>query len=221
MNVTKAVKSRRSIRSFTDKTPPADLIKGILSKAVRAPSGGNLQPWHIVVLGGEKLTSLKEHMETRVLKGPDEPEYAIYPKNLAEPYRSRRYNVGEAMYSSIGIERENKLARLQQLSQNFQFFGAPIGLFLHTPKFMGPPQWADLGMWLQTVMLLLREEGLDSCPQEAWAMYPDAVRKFVPIPDDHIMFCGMSIGYRDADAPINKFKAERAPVEENTTFIGL
>ena len=124
------------------------------------------------------------------------------------------------MYASIGLARENKAGRLQQLTKNFGFFGAPTGLFLHCPRFMGPPQWADMGMWLQSLMLLLVEAGLASCAQESWAHYPVTVRRHVPIPDEHILFCGLAIGYADTSAPLNGFPNERAPLQESITFLG-
>jgi nitroreductase len=94
-------------------------------------------------------------------------------------------------------------------------------MLVHTPRYMGLPQWADMGMWLQTIMLLLREEGLDSCPQEAWAVYSPQIRSCVAIPDDHIFFCGLSIGRRDPAAPVNNFPVPRASLAEAVTFEGF
>ncbi|MGB5778200.1 MAG: nitroreductase, partial [Allopontixanthobacter sediminis] len=129
--------------------------------------------------------------------------------------------VGEDLYSALEITRENKAGRLMWFANNFRAFGAPVLMLVHTPKYMGPPQWSDVGMWLQTIMLLLREEGLDSCPQEAWAMYSAQVRRAVAIPDDHIFFCGMAIGYRDASAPVNNFPVKRAELYESVTWQGF
>ena len=221
MNVSEAIAARRSVRAFLDKEPPAAVIRQVIESAQRAPSGGNLQPWHAIVVRGEPLARLKKRMETRVVEEPEAPEYDIYPPSLVEPYRSRRFQVGEALYASIGVAREEKMKRLQQFARNYQFFNAPVALFLHTPRFMGPPQWADMGMWLQTVMLLLVEEGLDSCPQEAWSAFPKTVREFVPIPEDHMLFCGLAIGYRDKAAPINNFDVARAPTAEAVQWLGF
>ncbi len=104
---------------------------------------------------------------------------------------------------------------------NFRAFGAPVLMLIHTPRTMGPPQWSDIGMWLQTVMLLLREEGLDSCPQESWAMYARQVREAIAVPDDHIFFCGLAIGYRDPQAPVNRFEVPRAPLSQVVRFEGF
>jgi len=118
------------------------------------------------------------------------------------------------MYEILGIPREDKDARIQQVIKNFEFFGAPAAIFCFVDKQMGPPQWSDLGMFLQNLMLLAQEIGIDTCAQEAWAMKATSVGKFVGSPADEMLFCGMAIGYKDPDAPINQLKSKRRPIEE-------
>jgi nitroreductase len=223
MNVTEAVASRRSVRAFLDKPVSPAALRRVLERAQRAPSGGNVQPWNAVVLTGEPLARLQAVIAEVLPLGRSgrSAEYDIYPPALAGAYEDRRVDVGEVMYQALGIAREDKRGRLDQFAQNFRAFGAPVLMLVHTPRYMGPPQWSDIGMWLQTVMLLLREEGLDSCPQESWAMYPRQIRDCVAIPDDHIFFCGMAIGYRDPDAPVNGFDVPRAPLSEVVRFEGF
>lgn len=223
MNVSEAVATRRSVRGFLDKPVSEAVIRRVLEKAARAPSGGNLQPWHLYVLTGEPLAELKRIMERRVREAPcgETAEYDIYPKNLVAPYRDRRFKVGEDLYGHLGIARENKIGRLTWFARNFQFFGAPLALFCYVHRSMGPPQWSDLGMYLQTVMLLLREEGLDSCPQEAWAIYPETIRNFLQAPSDHMLFSGMAIGYKAPDEPANRLIAERVPLDDFADFRGF
>jgi nitroreductase len=129
--------------------------------------------------------------------------------------------VGEDLYSHLGIPRDNKAARMQWFARNFSFFDAPVGLFMSVARTMGPPQWSDMGMYLQSVMLLLREEGLDSCPQECWAIYPQTIQKFLAIPEERMLFTGMAIGYKDPEDPANRMEARRAPLEEIATFHGI
>lgn len=222
MKVSEAIVTRRSIRGFHDNPVPADVIRRILKTAARTPSGGNLQPWHIQVVSGEPLAQLKQIMLQRVEEMPQgEPtEYDIYPKELVSPYRERRFQVGEDLYGQLGIPREDKAARKKWFSRNFQFFGAPMALFCTVDRRMGPPQWSDLGMFLQSVMLLLREEGLHSCAQECWAIYPETVGKFLNTPSHRMFFTGMAIGYADPDDPANRLVADRAKMEEFAEFIG-
>ncbi len=218
MDVSTAVARRRSIRRFLDRPVDLAVLRGALDTARAAPSGGNLQPWHATVLSGSSLTLLKQSVQT-AFGSPETPEYRIYPEGLPDPWRTRRSNNGEALYASLGIAREDKGARLAQLARNFTFFDAPVGLFVHTPKLMGLPQWADLGLWLQTVMLLLVEAGLGSCAQEAWSAYPQTVKRVAGIPDDHTLFCGLAIGWPDTDAAVNDFPNLRAPLEETVRFL--
>jgi nitroreductase len=220
MNVSEAIASRRSVRGFLDKPVDPAVIRRVVEAAARAPSGGNLQPWHIDVVSGAKLDELKSIMRTRLAEAPGgEPtEYDIYPKVLPSPYKDYRFAVGEELYRALGIPREDKMQRLMWFARNFQFFGAPVALFCSVAKTMGPPQWSDLGMYLQSLMLLLREEGLDSCPQECWAIYPETIRKFIGIPEDRMLFTGMAIGFADPADKANAARAARAPLADWATF---
>ncbi len=222
MNVSEAVVTRRSVRAFTDQPVDRTVLQRVLDKAQRSPSGGNTQPWHAAMLTGEPMQRLFSDVAEVLPQGREahSPEYDIYPKGLDGAYEQRRRSVGEALYSALEIPRENKMARMMWFAENFRAFGAPVMMLIHTPKYMGPPQWSDIGMWLQTIMLLLREEGLDSCAQEAWAMYSKQIRKVVEIPEDHIFFCGMAIGYRK-EVPVNAFDVPRAGLDEAVRWEGF
>ena len=212
MNVSQAIKSRVSVRSFLETPVKNATIKDLLIKASRSPSGGNLQPWKIFVLNGKSMKDFlkfQKHWDK-----PENPAYEIYPPNLKEPYRSSRYELGEQMYSLLGIPREDKEARILQVMKNFDFFGAPAAIFCYVDRQMGPPQWSDLGMFLQTFMLLAQEAGLDTCAQEAWSMKYESVSKFVKSEDSDILFCGMAIAYKDDTATVNALNSERRPLRE-------
>ena len=217
MDVTEAVDSRKSIRAFLDKAVDDSLIKELLEKASRAASGGNLQPWKIYVINGKTMISF--HKFQSEWTEPETPAYAIYPENLKEPYKTSRYEVADDMYSLLGIEREDKEARFKQVLKNYEFFGAPAAFFCFVDRQMGRPQWSDLGMFLQTFMLLAREAGLDTCPQEAWAMKQESVTTFVEAPDELMLFCGMAIGYQDESEKVNELRTSRRPIEDWTVFL--
>lgn len=216
MNVSEAVAYRRSVRGFLDKPVDMDLVKDIVVRAARAATGGNLQPWHVDLVHGGAMANLKEIMRGKMAEGPpsEQTEYNIYPPELPAPYKDRRFEVGEMLYESIGIPRDDKMGRMMWFSRNFQFFGAPAGLFLSLNRAMGLPQWGDAGMFLQNVCLLLCEAGLDSCPQECWAVYPKTIGAFLDYPEDRILWTGMSIGYKDPDDPANQLMPKRAPADE-------
>lgn len=217
MNVSEAVASRSSIRAFTDQAVPSALLKELISKAARSPSGGNVQPWRIYVVNDDAMARFKAYCRDRT--EPEQPAYTIYPQGLTEPYRSSRFKVGEDMYALLGIPREDKGARIARLMENYQFFGAPAGFFCFVDKQMGPPQWSDLGMFLQTFMLLAEEAGLSTCAQEAWAARPKTVSSFLNTPEELMIFCGMAIGYKDESAPVNKLVSDRASIDDFAQFV--
>lgn len=212
MNVTDAVAARISVRAFKAEPVPGALVREILEAAHRAPSGGNLQPWRVHALTGAPLEDLKARVGANL--AGEEPEYDVYPPELWDPYRTHRYQCGEDLYATIDIPREDKPARLRQLFRNTQFFGAPVGLFFSLDRKLGPPQWADVGMYMQTVMLLAVERGLATCAQEFWARYPKTVAAVLGLPGDHMLFSGMALGYADDTAPINSLRTRRAPFED-------
>ena len=184
--------------------------------AARAPSGGNLQPWKVHVLLGAAKDELVRRTKARMLENPrgGTPEYHIYPPELTEPYKTRRFQVGEAMYATMGIPREDRARRLQQFVRNWEFFGAPVGLIFSMDRQMEEGQWSDLGGFLQSIMLLAREYGLHTCAQEAWAPFHETVRDYLKVPPQEIIFCGMAIGYADETAPVNTLYSDRAPLAE-------
>ena len=216
MDVSQAVARRKSVRQFTADPVNDELLRGLLELAARAPSGGNVQPWRIYVVNGDSMTRFRDFIADQ----PIEPgEYDIYPADLWEPYRTNRFALGEQMYATLGIGREDKAGRFEQFAKNGDFFGAPAALFCFIDRGMGRPQWSDLGMFLQTFMLLAQEAGLDTCPQEYWSVRHRAVTEFVGAPDSEMLFCGMAIGHADPDAPINTLESERMPLDDWATFV--
>jgi nitroreductase len=217
MDVTTAIHARISARAFLA-DPVADAtLRQLLVDASYAPSGGNLQPWRIYVVNGESMTRLREYLPTQ--PPLEAGEYDIYPKALTEPYRTNRFTIGEQMYATLGIARDDKQGRFQQFARNGDFFGAPAALFCFVDRQMGLPQWSDLGMFLQTFMLLAVERGLATCAQEYWSVRHGAIASFVGAPENEMLFCGMSIGYADPAAPVNGLRSERMPLDQWARFV--
>lgn len=221
MKVSDAVASRMSVRAFLDTPVDGALLRRIIAQAARAASGGNLQPWIVHVLAGDPLCDFLSRMKLRLASGESgQTEFPTYPPRLKEPYRSRRFEVGKQMYDCMGIAYEDKAARLAWLANNYAFFGAPVGMFCYVDRDMGAAQWSDLGMYLATPALLLREAGLDCCFHEAWARYHPEVDTAVGPAPGHMLFCGVAIGYCDPNAPVNALQSTRAPLDEFATFHG-
>ena len=219
MNVAEAVASRRSIRAFKDTPVPLETLHRVLDQARMAPSGCNFQPWEAAVLTGAPLKALQEVL---LATTPDDPlEYDFSAPGQVDKYKARLQAVGAAMYGAMAIGRDSE-QRVDFAKANMVSFGAPVLLLCHFPKAcMKEPQWSDVGMWLQTIMLLLRGEGLDSCPQEYMGMYGRTIKGHLGLDDGALLFCGLAIGHRDEDAAVNTFARERVPLDEQVRFIGF
>jgi nitroreductase len=223
LDVTTAVTSRRSIRAFLPKPGPADTVREILALAQRAPSNNNMQPWKAYVAAGAVRDALVARVQEHIAAGVwgEGSEVPPYPKDLGAVHRARRRRVGADLYARIGVAPEDKLGKLAHVARNFALFGAPVGIFFAIGSEMERPQWADLGMYAQTVMLLARERGLDTCPQQAWSEWPRTVRDVLAIPADETIAFGMSLGFADPLATINGLSTERAALEEAAVLRGF
>ena len=217
MEFSDTVKKRSSIRAFTSSPVSNAQITALLDLAARSPSGGNVQPWRIFVLNDDVMTRFKQTVQDH--PAPEQPSYAIYPDQLKDPYRTARFEVGEMMYTLLDIPRDDRAGRFARLAENYQFFGAPAAIFCFVDRQMGPPQWSDLGMFLQTFMLLAQEYGLDTCAQEAWSMKQDSIKSFLGVDDELMLFCGMALGFKDPASKINQLKSIRRPLDEWATFV--
>lgn len=223
MTVTNALRTRISTREFLPTPLPLALVREILEVARWSPSGGNLQPWKVIVVGGAERDAVSAIGKTIGPEGTRSEEDAdtIYPPKLWEPYRTRRFQLGEAMYALLGIGREDRPGRLARLGRNFEFFGAPVGVFFAIDRRLGRGQWAHLGMFMLSVALAAHERGVASCFQETWAVARESLRRHFELPETDIVYCGMALGYADAAAPVNTLRSERADVDEFASFRGF
>ncbi|WP_035457248.1 nitroreductase [Bartonella bovis] len=219
-DIFQSILSRKSIRAFTNKPVEQETIKKILKLAARAPSGANLQPWQVIVMTGDMLKKIGEELSRLVLSGvKGEREYHYYPRQWREPYLSRRRKVGLDLYKSLGIQKDEQEKMLHQHARNFSFFNAPVGLLFTMDQDMEIGSWLDLGMFMQTIMLVARGFGLDTCPQAAFADYHQQICTFLSVPSERRLICGMALGYRDVNAPENNFETEREPIENFVRFV--
>ncbi|MHC3994558.1 nitroreductase [Thiomicrolovo sp. ZZH C-3] len=219
MKTLDALLERKSVRAFLDKAVEKTTIETILEHAKHAPSGVNMQPWSVCVVGG----SIKKRIETRVIEAFEADEkarmdYHYYPQQWEEPYRSRRKETGLLMYRTLGIAKEDKAAQAEQWKANYRAFDAPVVLYFFIDAALEKGSWLDYGMFLQSVMLAATSLGLGSCPQAALAEYPDIVREELGIGSDKTLLCGMALGYEDKTAPVNGYRTTRIPVDAFTAF---
>ncbi|MBD5635718.1 MAG: nitroreductase [Candidatus Eremiobacteraeota bacterium] len=223
MSVSEMLEARISIRAYEDRPVDEATVRSLLDSARWSPSGGNLQPWKVIAVAGAAKDEVVRIATQRLMLDArgEVGERPVYPENLWEPYRSRRFKVGEDMYALLGIPREDKAARLRWFARNYTFFGAPVGLFFAIDRSMGYGQWAHLGMFMQSLALVAEERGLSTCMQEAWAMVRDTLGAHFSLEPSEMLYCGMALGYADRQAPVNKLRTDRVPVDEFATFRGF
>ncbi len=221
LSVTEAVRQRHSVRAFLADPVPRVTIEEMLEIAARSPSGGNLQPWHVDVLSGPALEALKDLARDRLKSGLEPTEFNVYPPDISAVHDGRRRQCGDDLYSAIGIERGDKPGRWGQFLNNYSFFGAPVGMFFSIDRGFDRPQWAHLGMFIQTIMLLAEERGLGTCAQESWAALHGTVSGYLGLPAERILYCGLAIGFEDKAHPINRFRTSREEVGSFATFRGF
>jgi nitroreductase len=224
MDVFEAVDSRIACRAFLDKPVDLNIVKDLIAKAQRAASGGNLQSWNVYALTGKPLAEFKAIVRKRI--ATEDPrhtksEYPIYPEPMFGAYKERREEHGVQLYGSLGIGRDDAAGRLGQYKKNFEFFGAPVALFITIDRKLGPGQWADLGGYINSLAVLARAYGLDTCPQESWARVYDTVGDFLKIPANEMLFCAVAIGYGDRKHKANDFRSPRAELHEFCKFYGF
>ena len=208
------INARNSIRGYLQKPVERPLIEEILSLATRSPSGTNTQPWRVHVLIGDALRRVVQTVRAAYDAEPGRCDTVIYPNLDREPYLSRKRALGKAMYSLMGIGKGDTAAMLAQRRRNFEFFGAPVGLFVTIDKQLGYGSWMDIGMFMQSLMLAAKAKGLDTCPQGFWVHYESVIAQAVGWPDNERLVSGIALGYADPDVPENTLRSERATLAE-------
>ncbi|MGS2717572.1 nitroreductase [Eionea flava] len=219
MKVSSALTARKSVRAFTEQAVDESVIRKILALAGHAPSGVNTQPWEVAVVTGDAKVALQTAIESEARKGtPNSLEYKYYPDTWVEPYKSRRKACGLAMFSTLGITREDKDRQLEQWMANYRAFDAPVMLLFFIDDILETGSYLDYGMFIQSIMLVALEHGISSCPQAALAEYPAAVRDALGYPESKKLICGMALGYEDKTALVNSYRTDRLPIDEYTRF---
>ena len=220
MNIKEAIEKRSSVRAFTKEVPDIETIKAILKTAGTAPSGGNIQPWKVYVLTENAKNELSKKTLYNFDNGVQEDiEYDIYPKPLADEYKKRRYECGADMYNALAIGKDDLDSRFKQIRENYNFFGAPLGMIITIDKSFGKNGWGHVGMFLENLWLSAIDHGLGICLQESWSIYPKTVKEVTKHPDNEIVWCGVAVGYEDSSNPINQYRTKREDLDSFVKFI--
>lgn len=226
-SVDDAIRSRKSIRAFSQRPVARADLQHILETASRAPSGTNCQPWKVYVLQGrsrdslvEKVCSTHDAMRNDAqLAALYREEYDYYPEKWVSPYIDRRRENGWSLYGLLGIGKSDKDKMHQQHQRNFRFFDAPVGLMFTVDRVMGRGSLVDYGGFMQNIMLGARGLGLHTCPQAAWNGFSKIVMPHIGAGEDEMLVCGMALGYAEEDAIVNTLQTPRVPVDEFTRWL--
>ncbi len=219
MLVSEALEKRKSTRAFFPKPVEKETIERILKAASHAPSGVNSQPWQVAVVTGETKKKLQKRIEAAFRSGVEKKmDYHYYPLTWVEPYKQRRKATGVQLYSTLGINREDKQRQIDQWAANYRAFDAPMMLLFFLDPVMEKGSFIDYGIFLQSIMLAAVEEGLATCPQAALGEYPKIVVETLGYPEDSIVIGGMALGYEDTGALVNSYRTPREDISVFTRF---
>ena len=227
ISVEQAISSRMSVRAFTNQEVSRERILQLLAVSSRAPSGTNTQPWKVYVVEGPAQDELCQRVcaaYDSIVTNPDlakeyQSGYAYYPEKWFSPYIDRRRENGWGLYGLLGITKGDKNKMNAQQRKNFEFFGAPVGLFFTIDKELGIGSMLDYGMFLENIMIVARGSGLDTCPQAAWNDYSKIILPFIGAQENEMLVCGMALGYADKSDSVNTFHTPRVAAEEFTTWV--
>ncbi|WP_340692507.1 nitroreductase [Hyphomonas sp.] len=223
MDVSTAVAQRISTRAFKPEPLSEADIRAWLTAAQRAPSGGNTQPWRVIVVTGAAKDEVIGKAAGVLKDSPagQPTDRPIYPKDLWQPHEARRRRVGEMMYEVLDIPKADRAARIAWFANNFRFFGAPVAVFIVIDERMGHGQWGHTGMYLQTLALLAEERGWGTCMQECWGILRPMLKEHFGLGEHEMVWCGMAVGIPDAGHPVNSLRAERADIDEIAVLKGF
>ena len=218
MSVSAILAERFSARAFTDKPVPEEQLKTIFQQAQRAPSNCNVQPWQTYVVSGQQKEQLKASLIKALMAGnPPSPEFNWVPK-YEGIHRERQFGSANALYSALNVTREDKAGRQKAMVKNWQFFDAPHAAFFTMNKKLDIMGAVDLGIYAQTLSLLFAEHGIASCMQGALGQFPEPVKAALNIPEQDGILFGMSFGYADESAPVNKILTDREDIANSVKF---
>lgn len=214
MQVDDAIRARRSVRAYLpDEIPPATLHE-ILELAQLAPSNCNIQPWTPHLLSGPSLRALGHRMVAAAeAQIPPNPDF-IADRKFHGVYRARQIDAAVQLYGAMGIDRHDRPRRDWAYRRNLDFFGAPHAVMIFMPGDFGEREAVDLGIYAQTLMLLLTARGIASCAQGALSLYPTLVRDHLGLTPDNRLMLGISFGFEDPEHAANRARTARAPLTE-------
>ena len=219
MSLEESILTRRSVRGFLEKPVPQEILDKVFQIAQHTPSNCNIQPWIVLVASGPARDRIRARLIEGITTGaPSNPDYE-YPGKFEGDYRRRQVECAVAMYTKMGIERDDSAGRARASLRNFELFDAPHVAFIGMHKNFGATVAIDVGMYVQSLMLAMNAYGISSCAQGSMRYYPEMVRKEFPGNENTRILCGMSFGYEDTEIPANATRTTRDEISACVTFI--
>ena len=216
--VERAVLSRRSVRGFSQRPVPEPLLRRIFSLAQSAPSNCNVQPWRVYVASGAARERVRAALLQAAGEGdPGNPDFERGSK-FTGVYRELQVECALALYAEMEIERNDRQGRARAALRNYELFDAPHVAFIGMSKEFGTTVTLDVGMYVQTLMLLMTAHGIASCPMGSLRHYPEIVRAEFDVPEEIGILCGVCFGYEDVGVPANRTRTSRSEVDDNVLF---
>ena len=221
MNVSEALRTRRTVRAFLPDPIPRVTLEGILSDALRTPSWANTQPWEVYVAAGEVLDHLRAISLRRTRdKVPGEPDLEL-PGGWPEECRARTKNLTAGRAQAAGTSVDDPAFHRAFVEGNRRFFDAPCVVFLCMDRNLGHWSVYDLGALAQSIMLAARQRDVDSATAINFVWYPEVIRRELEIPDHLAIVIGVALGYADRSAPEDAFRSERRALRDVVRLYGV
>jgi nitroreductase len=223
MDITEAIRSRKSIRGFKPDLVSREVLEKVLETSCRAPSTMNTQPWEFLVIAGDVLRKIADRNAKMLQDGVMiHPEHVITGWPNKSVYRERQVEVAKRIFLRMGIPREDKAKRAAWMERGFRFFDAPAAIILLTDTALteaGPLM--DMGAIMQTICLAALDYGLGTCIEDQGVMYPENIRSVIKVPDTKRIIISIAIGYPDWDFPANQVESPREDIKNLTTWCGF
>jgi nitroreductase len=221
MDISEAIRTRKSIRGYKTDPVPTEILRKIIETAKRAPSAMNTQPWEITVVTGDVLDNIRQG-QIELLRAGVTPDVTTPPKPFEGKYRQRQVDLAIQIFKLMGIAREDKKKRAEWLERGYRFFDAPVAIILAADVSLHEAHSQfDIGAFTQTICLAAMEYGLGTCIIDQGIAFSGVLRRFAQIPEHKRIAASVAIGYPDWDFPANKLETPREPLEEFATWYGF
>ncbi len=209
---------RSSKRGFRPEPVPRATLVRMFEAAQQAPSWCNVQPWRVAITEPPVTGALATELQAAAKSGFPQPELP-FPIEYPSPFKEHRIACGAALYTAMGVAREDKAGRYDAWLRNYALFDAPHVAIVSCDKRLGPYAYVDVGVWLGYVLTAAAALGLDTCAMASVAAYPAPLRARLAIAPTDVILFGLVIGHADGEAPANSCRTTRDELSKNVSFV--